>query len=404
MFNPRVLRVEGEEDARRILACLGTDDAGATIMARKMVHAAVWIDNVQARASNVIKQVMLSKGGECATPRDALLKSSEPVSVIMIGNVKQFRAAIKNLSVQPFGLKALAEELRDVMDESFGRERAPRTLSAGKYELEIGARTLVMGVVNVTPDSFSDGGDFFDLDAAKRHAVEMALAGADIIDIGGESTRPGAQPVTASEEERRTIPLIESLQGEIEIPVSIDTYKADIARKAIDAGASIVNDVSALRMDEDLAGIVATRKLPLILMHMQGEPRNMQQDPTYDDVVGDITAFLRERAAHALSSGIDEEMILIDPGIGFGKTVEHNLEIIRRLDEFSCLGYPLVLGTSRKRFIGSVLGREVTDRMMGTAATVAFAIARGVDMVRVHDVPDMIDVVKMADAAAGKAR
>ncbi|MHB8894211.1 MAG: dihydropteroate synthase [Candidatus Geothermincolia bacterium] len=401
-FNPRLMRVEGEADARRLLRELGTDDAGAVIMSRKMVHAAIIVENVQARAANVIKQVMLSKGGECATPRDTLLKSDEPVSIIMIGTSKQLSAAVKNLSVQPFGLKALSIELKALMADSFGREPSVRFIPVGDRSLEVGGRTLVMGIVNVTPDSFSDGGQFYDLEAARLHALEMAAAGADIIDIGGESTRPGADPVTAEEEERRTVPLIESLAAEIDVPISIDTYKASIAEKALDAGASIVNDVSALRMDGDLAPLIAQRRVPVIIMHMQGEPRNMQENPTYDDVVGDISRFLLERAAYAVELGVDEGSIMIDPGIGFGKTVEHNLEILRRLEELRSLGYPVVLGTSRKRFIGSVLGRDVGDRTMGTAATVAFAIARGVDIVRVHDVREMIEVVKMADAAAGK--
>jgi dihydropteroate synthase len=232
----------------------------------------------------------------------------------------------------------------------------------------------------------------------------MAGAGVDIIDIGGESTRPGADPVAEEEERRRTIPLIEALSGEIDVPISIDTCKASIAEEALDAGAGMVNDISALRIDEGLAPLVAQRGVPVILMHMQGEPRNMQENPTYDDVVGDISRFLRERASYAVERGVDRGMIIIDPGIGFGKTVEHNLEIIRRLEEFRSLGYPLALGTSRKRFIGSVLDREVGDRMMGTAATMAFAVARGVDLVRVHDAAEMLEVVKMADAMAGKSR
>ena len=402
-YRPRLLRVEGERSARDILEELGTDSAGAAIMSSKMVHVAIRVDNVQARASNVVKQVMLSKGGECATPRDALLKTTEPVSLIIMGTIKQLRAAVRNLSVQPFGLKGLSLELKEFMEDSFGRESGPRAMRAGRHRLTVGGRTLVMGVVNVTPDSLPEGGRSFDFDAARKRALEMAAAGADVIDVGGESTRPGAEPVSLEEEERRTIPLVESLAGELDVPISIDTYKAPVARMALEAGASIVNDISALRIDGELARLVASREVPLVLMHMQGEPRNMQEDPRYDDVVGEISAFLRERAEYAVESGVDEDVIMVDPGIGFGKTVEHNLEILRRLEEFKALGYPLVLGTSRKRFIGSVLDRGVTDRLMGTAATVAFAIARGVDVVRVHDVSQMVEVVRMADAVAGKA-
>jgi dihydropteroate synthase len=261
-----------------------------------------------------------------------------------------------------------------------------------------------MGVINTTPDSFSDGGSFDTLEKARRRAFEMATAGVDIIDIGGESTRPGAEPLPLEEELRRTVPLIESLVGELEVPISIDTCKSEVADRALSAGAVIINDITALRFDDKLAPLAAERGVPVILMHMQGEPRNMQENPQYEDVVGDISRFLRERAAAAVEVGISPEKLLVDPGIGFGKTVEHNLEILRRIEEFRGLGYPLVLGTSRKRFIGSVLGRPVDQRLLGTASTVAFAISRGVDVVRVHDVEEMMEVVKMADAAAGKHR
>lgn len=404
-FNLRLLEVEGAEDARRILGGLGTDPAGAAIMSRKMVCASVAVENVQARASHIIKQVMLSKGGDCATPRYVfLVDGKEPVSVILIGTERQLGEAAKSLAAQPFGCKALAGELKDLIAGSLGEDGGTRTLRAGDHRLELGGRTLVMGIVNVTPDSFSDGGEFMSFEAAKLRALEMAAAGADIIDIGGESTKPGAEAIGIEEEERRTIPLIEAIAAEVRIPISIDTYKSEIAAKALDAGACIVNDVSALRLDERMAPLVAERGVPVILMHMQGMPRNMQENPTYDDVVADISRFLLERSQHAIDAGISPGQVLVDPGIGFGKTVEHNLEIIRRLPEFRSLGYPLVLGTSRKRFIGSVTGRVVTERIMGTAASVAISIARGVDVVRVHDVEEMLEVVKMADAIAGRER
>jgi len=403
-FNPRLLRVEGEDDARRLLEELGTDSIGASIMSKKMAHVVIKVENVEARAANVIKQVMLSKGGECATPRDTLLKMTEHVSVIMIGTVRQFFEAVKNFSMQPFGLKALAGEVEALLRDALPHKGATHAIQAGEYTLKTGGRTLVMGVVNVTPDSFSDGGRFVELESAHAHALEMAASGVDIIDIGGESTRPGAEPVSVDEEARRTITFIESLAREIRVPISIDTYKAEIASMALDAGASLVNDISALRLDEKMAPLIADRGAPVILMHMRGTPGNMQESPVYDDVVGDILRFLRERSEFAREAGVMPEKIMIDPGIGFGKTVEHNLEIMRRLEEFKSLGYPLVLGASRKRFIGSVLEREVGERLMGTAATVAFAIARGVDIVRVHDVPEMLEVAKMADALAGKWR
>lgn len=403
-YNLRGLRVEGRDDAARLLRELGTDKGGVAIMSTKMSCAAISAENVQARASHILKQVMLSRGGDCATPREVfLVEGTERVRVIIMGTERQLRAAVRNLSVQPFGLKALASELKSLIDSGLFSRRE-RELRAGEHVLVVGGRTLVMGIVNVTPDSFSDGGWFYDFDVARAHALAMAEAGADLIDIGGESTRPGAEPVSEEEEERRTVPLIEALVGEIDIPISIDTYKSSIARKALDAGASIVNDISSLRLDPGLAPLIASRGVPVILMHMQGMPGNMQDNPAYEDVAGEISDFLLERAEHACASGIDPGQVLIDPGIGFGKSPEHNVEIIRRIGEFGTLGYPVVLGPSRKRFLGAITGKEVTERMMGTAASVAFAIARGVDVVRVHDVAEMREVVKVADAIAGKER
>jgi dihydropteroate synthase len=402
-FNPHLVRVESESDARRILKELGSDPAGIRIMQRKMVYLVISVENVQARAAHIIKEVMLSKGGECSTPRELLLaEGTERLRVIMMGTLTQFRLVIRNLDRQPFGLKALAGELKAVIDGTSGTRE--RVLEAGGHRLTLGGRTLVMGVINTTPDSFSDGGSFDTLEKARARALEIVKAGADMVDIGGESTRPGAEPLPLEEELRRTVPLIESLVGELGVPISIDTYKSEVAARALDAGASILNDISALRFDEAMAPLAAERGVPVILMHMQGEPRNMQENPAYDDVVADISRFLRERAAAAIEAGIPPENLLVDPGIGFGKTVEHNLEIVRRIEEFQSLSYPLVLGTSRKRFIGAVLDRPVDERLMGTAATVAFAVARGVDMVRVHDVEEMVEVVRMSDAVAGKSR
>lgn len=404
-LNLRVLRVEDQADARALLEGLGSDLAGVNIMSRKMVHLAVSVENVQARAAHIIKEAMLSRGGECATPRELLtLDGAQRVRVIMIGTVTQFRGAIKNLALQPFGMKELAAELKALLDSVAPASREPRVIDARGRKLEVGGRTLVMGVVNATPDSFSDGGTFERLEDARNRALQIDRAGVDVIDIGGESTRPGSEPVTLEEELRRTIPLIRSLAGDVSAVISIDTCKAAVAEKALEAGAGMVNDISGLRFDPDMIPVVAERRAPVVIMHMLGVPRSMQENPVYDDVVGDICRFFREQVALAMEGGVEPGMIMVDPGIGFGKTVEHNLEILRRLGEFGSLGFPVVLGTSRKRFIGAVLGRGVEERTMGTVSTVAFAIARGVDMVRVHDVEQVMDVARMADAAAGKRR
>ena len=254
-----------------------------------------------------------------------------------------------------------------------------------------------MGIVNVTPDSFSDGGLFLDADAAVEHGRALAAEGADILDVGGESTRPGADPVPVRVELDRVLPVVSRLAGEATI--SIDTTKAQVAREALDAGASIVNDVSGFRFEPEMAGVVAESAARCCLMHMLGEPRTMQKDPRYDDVVSDVKAFLEERLAFAVSEGVPEERVWLDPGIGFGKTVEHNVELLRRLDEIVAIGRPVVVGTSRKSFLGKLAGgRDEGDRLPGTIATNVLALERGASVFRVHDVAQNRDALQVAAA------
>jgi dihydropteroate synthase len=264
---------------------------------------------------------------------------------------------------------------------------------------------LIMGVVNVTPDSFSDGGLFLDADAAVEHGRRLASEGAAILDVGGESTRPGAEPVAEDEELRRVLPVVERLAadaGATGVRISIDTTKAAVARAALDAGATIVNDVSAFRFDPALAGLVAGSDSDCLLMHMLGEPRTMQQDPRYDDVVSDVVTFLEERLAFATGEGIAEERVWLDPGIGFGKTAEHNLELLRRLDEIVAIGRPVVIGTSRKSFLGKLAGgRDEGERLPGTIATNVLALERGATVFRVHDVAENADALAVAAATLG---
>jgi dihydropteroate synthase len=257
----------------------------------------------------------------------------------------------------------------------------------------------IMGVVNVTPDSFSDGGRYLDPAAAIAHGLELEREGADMIDIGGESTRPWSEGVSAAEERRRVLPVIDGLVAAgTSAQISIDTSKAAVARDALNAGATLVNDVTAFRVDPEMTGVVAATGADCCLMHMLGRPRTMQEDPRYDDVVSDVKSFLEDRMAFAISEGVDEERILLDPGIGFGKTREHNLELIRRLDELVAIGRPVVIGTSRKSFLGAITGREVDDRLAGTIASNVLAYARGARVFRVHDVRPVRDALAVAAA------
>ena len=259
----------------------------------------------------------------------------------------------------------------------------------------------IMGVVNVTPDSFSDGGRFLDPDRAAEHARGLVADGADLLDVGGESTRPGARGVSADEELARVGPVIERLR-DVGVPVSIDTSKATVAEAALDSGASMVNDVTALRADQDLASMCADRDCEVVLMHMQGTPRTMQESPTYRDVVDDVRAFLAERIEFAAGQGVDVERIWVDPGIGFGKTADHNLELLRRLGELRALGRPIVIGASRKSFIGRLTGRDVTRRLGGTIASGVLAVRAGADVLRVHDVAEHVEALRVAEALLAK--
>ena len=264
--------------------------------------------------------------------------------------------------------------------------------------LDFSAGCLVMGILNVTPDSFSDGGEFFAPDRAVEHGLQMVEAGAAIIDVGGESTRPGSASVSAAEQIGRVVPVIEAVSARTDVPISIDTHEFEVARAALDAGAGMINDITALS-DERIAELAAERQAPVVLMHMRGTPATMQAEPRYDDVVAEVLGFLLERAKRAELSGVPKDMIFIDPGIGFGKTLEHNLLLLKNIDRFVATGYRVLVGTSRKSFIGRITGREdPAGRIYGTAATVALCAAAGVSIVRVHDVAEMLDVSKVVGA------
>lgn len=267
------------------------------------------------------------------------------------------------------------------------------------FSLDFSKKTYIMGILNVTPDSFSDGGLFFNEKKAIEHARRLVEDGADIIDIGGESTRPGSEPVLVEEEIRRTMPVIKAISREMKIPISIDTYKAEVARHALDAGASIINDISGLRFDPEMPKVAAEYGVPVIIMHIKGRPKDMQQNPVYEALIPEIMDYLRISIRLANKFGISDDKIIIDPGIGFGKTFEHNLEIIKNLKEFTLLGKPVVIGVSRKAFIGKILGDvPPSERLEGTASAVAISIFNGANIVRVHDVKEMARAAKVADA------
>jgi dihydropteroate synthase len=267
------------------------------------------------------------------------------------------------------------------------------------FKLDFSEKTYIMGILNVTPDSFSDSGRYFRKSAAIKKAIRLIEDGADIIDIGGESTRPGSEPVPVAMELSRVVPVIEMLSKESRIPISIDTYKSEVAKRSLDAGASMVNDISGLRADPEMAAVVSRYKVPVVIMHIKGAPKNMQKNPVYKALIPEMMDYLKGSIDIAIKSGIKEDKIVIDPGIGFGKTFEHNLEIIHNLHKFTVLEKPLLIGPSRKAFIGKILGGvPPEDRLEGTAAAVAISIMNGANIIRVHDVKEMVRVAKIADA------
>jgi len=354
---------------------------------------AVTIEGLTADQASILRDLIRAlDGGISISLRDA----SGGREALLTCTRERARQISEVLSSNPHVTPSLAKRIKTVVDNFL---RADFLVDCGGKQLDLGLRTHIMGILNVTPDSFSDGGRHAGRDRALFHARAMAAAGADIIDIGGESTRPGAEPVTEAEELDRIIPIIEQLSEVLTIPISVDTYKASVADQALEAGASIVNDISGLRFSPDMATVVAAHGAAVVIMHIQGTPRNMQQDPRYDDVVDDVRAYLEEGIELAVRAGVDQEQVLVDPGIGFGKNLDHNLTLLRRLDELKALGRPIVLGTSRKKFIGTVLGiPEPDQRVEGTAATVALGIRNGARIVRVHDVARMTLVARMTDA------
>jgi dihydropteroate synthase len=344
-----------------------------------------WRPSIQASVAACAGLIMLAESGEAPDQTILLLG---PLTAM-----NEFSQVLPRLEAR---LTPLAEELRFQL--SWLHPKPYHSFSAPGRTLDFASRTGIMGILNVTPDSFSDGGLYAELPAAVDRAHQMVAEGADIIDIGGQSSRPGSDPVSASEEARRVLPVVEALANSTTAILSVDTYRAEIARQALAAGAHLINDISALRFDPALLEVVATGQAALILMHMQGMPRTMHLNPSYEALIDEVFAFLHERLRTAQAGGIPAHRLLIDPGIGFGKTAQHNLELLNKLEHFQTLGRPLVIGTSRKSFIGHILGADVHERLEGTAATVATAIGHGADVIRVHDVKAMVRVARLMDA------
>ncbi|MHB0937636.1 MAG: dihydropteroate synthase [Armatimonadota bacterium] len=379
---PRILSVANHSDLARELSRLG----GSPALAPRAMLRVMRLDGVPGAAAVMLRQSLRAVGGEAVLNDGAML---------LIGTEAQYREAGDALQMHP----DMAEITEAILAALAHYDRRSGLLRCGRHELPLGEKTYVMGIVNVTPDSFSGDGLGGSVQAAVRRAERMVADGADILDVGGESTRPGAEEVPLEEELRRVVPVIAALAERFPVPISVDTYKSAVAHEALQAGATIVNDISGLRFDPEMAAVVAAAGAAVVVMHIQGTPRTMQQHPHYDDLMTEVCDYLQESTALAEAAGIPRAQVVLDPGFGFGKTVEHNLELLRRLRELTSYGQPILMGTSRKSTIGKVLGDlPPEERLEGTAATVAIAIHNGADIVRVHDVKEMARVAKMTDA------
>jgi dihydropteroate synthase len=391
-----IIKIKNLEEAAAIFKKIGVDPYGIDAMASKTINVNILLEDQPCKIANIIKQEMLSVGGDAAVARGSVSCSLPVSDILIMGTLKQISALVKKIEKQPFGLNLIARNILEILRNISQNEYVLKT---SQREIHLGKKTLIMGILNVTPDSFSDGGLFYSQQKAVEHGLQMAAEGADIIDIGGESTRPGAVSVEASVELKRVLPVIENLVKQVKIPVSIDTTKAKVAKLAIAGGAEIVNDISALSGDKKMARTIKDTGAAVILMHMRGNPRNMQKgDLVYDDLMGEITDYLKKSSEKALKAGIEKDCLVIDPGIGFGKTPEDNYKIIKNLSQLKELGMPVMIGTSRKSFIGKITGGEPEQRLEGTAATVAAAIMNGCHIVRVHDVAAMKKVAAVTDA------
>jgi dihydropteroate synthase len=390
----RCLHITNAREAIHEMGKVGVDATGIKLMKGKTLHFNFKIEGIAPRTANLLKQEMLSVGGDAALDRKGLDCSIPSTSALLMGNEKQYERLTSKLDQYP-DLKPISHSLKETLKNL---SRTHYTIRCHKKILKLGKETLLMGILNVTPDSFSDGGLFFNKEKAVAHGLKLVEEGAHLIDVGGESTRPGSKPLPLEEELRRVIPVIESLKREVNIPISIDTYKSTVAKRALEAGAEIINDISGLHFDPDLAHVAAREDVPIVLMHIRGTPETMQRDVHYNSLFSEIIQYLRKSIQTAESAGLDPEQIIIDPGIGFGKTMEDNLLIIKNLQEFKILGKPILLGTSRKNFIGKVLNAEVNERLEGTLSSIAIGVLNGAHIIRCHDVFQAKRAIAVADA------
>lgn len=393
--------IRNKEDGIKELKRIGVNEKAIEVMLPKLFGINIKLKDLAPQDAIILKQEMLNIGGDVAIAEETLPPYSKKTDVLIMGNKKQIIKLASKIKRQYNRLANIGENIEKIL-ENIEKEQE---IKIGNKIFKFGKRTYIMGILNVTPDSFYDGGKYDKLEKAIERARQMEKEGVDIIDIGGESTRPFSLPIDEKEEMNRVLPVIEALKNEIKVPLSIDTYKPRVAEKAIEKGVDMINDVFALRK-EGMAEIAREFDVPVCIMHMKGEPKNMQMNPYYKDVMEEIYEFLRERIVFAIKKGIDENKIIIDPGIGFGKRtgggIEDNCEIIARLKELKSLGRPILIGISRKTFIGNITKTSVEERLEGSLGAEAIAIANGADILRCHDVLATKRMAMVVDAIVRK--
>jgi dihydropteroate synthase len=400
-MNISILTLGSWFKAQELMRDIGVDAGGIKIMSPKTELCITRINRLAIFAANILKQESLSLGADTAVSRAALSGKARYTDCLIIGNLSQYALLCKKLKMQPYGLKAVASELSEAISHY---QREEFLLALGRYKLNLNSHTHIMGIVNVTSDSFSGDGLLARAAYSLRptaiadSAQGLVDDGADIIDIGGESSRPGARPVSLKEELVRVIPAIKAMRRKINAPISVDTYKSEVARQALDNGADMINDITALSGDHKMAKVIAGYRAAVVLMHMRGSPRNMQKNPRYKNCMEEIISYLRKAIDCALEAGIDFEKIIVDPGIGFGKGVWHNLEIIRSLSQLKILGRPILIGTSRKSFIGKITASSVSGRLPGTISSNCLALINGARILRVHDVKETKQALLVLDS------
>jgi dihydropteroate synthase len=392
-FDVRSVRVDTAAQARALMAALGVHPGGVALMAPKFTARAFLVKGLKAPAANIVKQEALAAGADAAVHKDVITCRVERSDALIFGTAAALVALAGKLRHQGFGLCALGDKLEALV--TGWNSRHTLALKGSEYDLR---RPLVMGILNVTPDSFSDGGKYIDPAAAAARGREMIAQGADLVDVGGESTRPGASYVTEAEELARVLPTVTALAADV--LVSVDTRRAAVARAAAAEGAAMINDVAAGCDEPAIAAVCAEYDLPYVVMHMKGTPADMQLEPHYDDVVGEVRDYLAARAAWARAEGVRQ--VVVDPGIGFGKTLEHNLELLRNVPALCDLGYPVMVGHSRKRFLGDLTGAPTEERLGGSVAAALAAARRGANILRVHDVKETAQALAVVRALSGE--